>query len=106
MFNKQEPIATDRFLFRVYRRCTSAWPSTCFRHLQEGDPYIAVYHSDVAGHNTVLKGGDKVPATDRVVHHSLIVEFGPKMKSVRAEEAARRNRIGFGRSNAAQEAES
>jgi len=31
-------------------------------------------------------------AIDRVVHHSLIIEFGKDMKSVRAEEAARRNR--------------
>ena len=30
-------------------------------------------------------------AIDRVVHHSIIVEFGKEMKSVRAEEAARRN---------------
>jgi DNA replication protein DnaC len=45
-------------------------------------------------------------AIDRVVHHSLIIEFGRNMKSVRAEEAARRNRIRFGGSNAAQDAES
>ena len=31
-------------------------------------------------------------AIDRVVHHSLIIEFGSDMPSVRAEEAARRNR--------------
>ena len=30
-------------------------------------------------------------AIDRVVHHSIIVEFGKEMPSVRAEEAARRN---------------
>lgn len=30
---------------------------------------------------------------DRVVHHSLIIEFGREMKSFCAEEAARRNRI-------------
>lgn len=30
-------------------------------------------------------------AIDRVVHHSLIIEFGSDMISVRAEEAARRN---------------
>lgn len=30
-------------------------------------------------------------AIDRVVHHSIIIEFGREMKSVRAEEAARRN---------------
>jgi DNA replication protein DnaC len=44
-------------------------------------------------------------AIDRVVHHSLIIEFGREMKSVRAEEAARRNRIPFGGSNPAQDAE-
>jgi len=44
-------------------------------------------------------------AIDRVVHHSLIIEFGREMKSVRAEEAARRNCIRFGRSDAAQDAE-
>jgi len=44
-------------------------------------------------------------AIDRVVHHSLIIEFGREMKSVRAEEAARRNRIRFGGSDAAQLAE-
>jgi DNA replication protein DnaC len=32
-------------------------------------------------------------AIDRIVHHSLIIEFGSDMKSVRAEEAARRNRL-------------
>ena len=32
-------------------------------------------------------------AIDRVVHHSIIIEFGREMRSVRAEEAARRNRI-------------
>ena len=31
-------------------------------------------------------------AIDRVVHHSTIVEFGKEMKSVRAEEAARRQK--------------
>ena len=35
-------------------------------------------------------------AIDRGVHHSLIIEFGLDMKSVRAEEAARRNRIELG----------
>ena len=44
-------------------------------------------------------------AIDRVVHHSLIIEFGREMKSVRAEEAARRNGIEFGGSDAAQSAE-
>jgi DNA replication protein DnaC len=33
-------------------------------------------------------------AIDRVVHHSVIVEFGDDMKSVRAEEAAKRNQTG------------
>jgi DNA replication protein DnaC len=32
-------------------------------------------------------------AIDRVVHHSLIIEFGKDIKSARAEEAARRNGI-------------
>jgi len=31
-------------------------------------------------------------AIDRVVHHSLIIEFGTEMTSYRAQEAARRNR--------------
>jgi len=31
-------------------------------------------------------------AIDRVVHHSIIVEFGQQIKSVRAQAAARRNR--------------
>jgi DNA replication protein DnaC len=44
-------------------------------------------------------------AIDRVVHHSLIIEFGREMKSVRAEEAARRNNIRFGGSDATQDAE-
>jgi len=30
------------------------------------------------------------PAIDRIVHHSIIVEFGKDIKSVRMEEAARR----------------
>jgi DNA replication protein DnaC len=45
-------------------------------------------------------------AIDRVVHHSVIIEFGREMKSVRAEEAARRNGIRLGGSDAAQDAES
>ncbi len=45
-------------------------------------------------------------AIDRVVHHSLIIEFGREMKSVRAEEAARRNGMQLGGSEAAQNAES
>jgi DNA replication protein DnaC len=40
-------------------------------------------------------------AIDRVVHHSLIIEFGREMKSVRAEEAARRNSVSFGRPDVA-----
>ena len=44
-------------------------------------------------------------AIDRVVHHSLIIEFSRDMKSVRAEEAARRKRISFGGAHAAQDAE-
>ena len=32
-------------------------------------------------------------AIDRVVHHSVIVEFGQDMTSYRAEEATRRNRV-------------
>jgi len=42
-------------------------------------------------------------AIDRVVHHSLIIEFGRDMKSVRAQEAARRNGVQFGRSTATPE---
>lgn len=34
-------------------------------------------------------------AIDRVVHHSTIVEFGPQVTSMRAEEAARRNGLRF-----------
>jgi len=45
-------------------------------------------------------------AIDRVVHHSLIIEFGREIKSVRAEQAARRNSIRLGGSDAAQDAES
>ena len=45
-------------------------------------------------------------AIDRVVHHSLIIEFSSEMKSVRAQEAALRNRISFGGAHAAQDAES
>ena len=44
-------------------------------------------------------------AIDRVVHHSLIIEFGREMKSVRAEEAARRNDIRLSSPNTAQDAE-
>jgi len=39
-------------------------------------------------------------AIDRVVHHSLIIEFGREMKSVRAQEAARRNGVRIGGSTA------
>ena len=42
---------------------------------------------------------------ERVVHHSLILEYGREMKSVRAEEAACRNRIESGRTSAARDAE-
>jgi DNA replication protein DnaC len=34
-------------------------------------------------------------AIDRVVHHSVIVEFGPEVTSRRAEEAARHNNLRF-----------
>ena len=34
-------------------------------------------------------------AIDRVVHHSIIIEFGKEIPSLRAEEAARRNKISF-----------
>jgi len=44
-------------------------------------------------------------AIDRVVHHSLIIEFGKDVKSVRAEEGARRNGIVLGTASAAQPAE-
>ena len=44
-------------------------------------------------------------AIDRVVHHSLIIEFGKDVKSVRAEEAARRNGIVLAADSAAQAAE-
>ena len=33
-------------------------------------------------------------AIDRVVHHSVIVEFGSEMTSYRAEEATKRNQLG------------
>jgi hypothetical protein len=42
---------------------------------------------------------------DRVVQHSLIIEFGREIKSVRAEEAARRNGIRLGDSSATQDTE-
>jgi len=44
-------------------------------------------------------------AIDRVVHHSLIIEFGKDVKSVRAEEAARRNGIVLAAEPVAQVAE-
>ncbi len=44
-------------------------------------------------------------AIDRVVHHSIIIEFGREMKSVRAEEAARRNGIRLGGTSATHDAE-
>ena len=42
-------------------------------------------------------------AIDRVVHHSLIIEFGRDIKSYRAEEAARRIGIHFDEPSAAQD---
>ena len=51
-------------------------------------------------------GVSKPRAADRVVQHSIIIEFSREMKSVRAEEAARRNSVRLGGSNAAQNAES
>ena len=44
-------------------------------------------------------------AIDRVVHHSLIIEFGKEVTSVRAEEAARRNGIVLDTASPAQSAE-
>jgi len=44
-------------------------------------------------------------AIDRVVHHSIIIEFGREMKSMRVEEAARRNRMQSDTSNTTQDAE-
>lgn len=43
-------------------------------------------------------------AIDRVVHHSTIVEFGPEVTSMRAEEAARRNGLRFTTSHPAEKA--
>jgi len=34
-------------------------------------------------------------AIDRIVHHSIIIEFGSDIKSLRMEEAARRNQLDF-----------
>jgi DNA replication protein DnaC len=34
-------------------------------------------------------------AIDRIVHHSIIVEFGKEIGSLRMEEAARRNQPAF-----------
>lgn len=34
-------------------------------------------------------------AIDRVVHHSIIIEFGKEVSSLRAEEAAKRNKAAF-----------
>ena len=42
-------------------------------------------------------------AIDRVVHHSLIIEFGREIKSFRAEEAARRTGIRLDGSDTAQD---
>ena len=38
-------------------------------------------------------------AIDRVVHHSIIIEFGKEVTSLRAEEAARRNKAAFAKSD-------
>ena len=47
-------------------------------------------------------------AIDRVVHHSIILEFGKEISSLRAEEAAQRNKGAFSTSawgkNAAEQA--
>lgn len=40
-------------------------------------------------------------AIDRIVHHSIIIEFGSDIKSLRMEEAARRNQIDFMENQAA-----
>ena len=45
-------------------------------------------------------------AIDRVVHHSIIIEFGRDIKSMRVEEAARRNGMQSDTSNVTQDAES
>lgn len=45
------------------------------------------------------------PTIDRVVHHSLIIEFGKDINSVLAEEAARRKGIVLGTGSAAPSAE-
>lgn len=39
-------------------------------------------------------------AIDRVVHHSIIIEFGKEVSSLRAEEAAKRNKAAFAGSDA------
>ena len=44
-------------------------------------------------------------AIDRVVHHALIIEFGRDMKSIRAQEAARRNGVQFDQPNSTQDIE-
>jgi hypothetical protein len=44
-------------------------------------------------------------AIDRVVHHSLTIEFGRDIRSVRAEEAARPNRVPSDAPNVVQHAE-
>jgi hypothetical protein len=40
-----------------------------------------------------LCGRTTTAVIDRVVHCSIIIEFGREMKSLRAEQAARRNSI-------------
>ena len=42
-------------------------------------------------------------AIDRVVHHSIIIEFGKEVSSLRAEEAARRNKAAFAGSDEREE---
>jgi DNA replication protein DnaC len=42
-------------------------------------------------------------AIDRVVHHSIIIEFGKEVSSLRAEEAAKRNKVAFAHSNEKEE---
>ena len=42
-------------------------------------------------------------AIDRVVHHSIIIEFGKEVSSLRAEEAARRNKVAFAGSDEKEE---
>ena len=60
-------------------------------------------HSVIITSNLVFSEWDQIfkdplttaAAIDRVVHHSIIIEFGKEIPSLRAEEAARRNKISF-----------